>query len=298
MARYDLPVPALFATIHRYPEGEVERMNRALADDYDERALIHDTALQVLRNALPWAAKRAEQLHHGQRQRWRPREVAEGFPPWAARLQAFQWGGRGGAVAEAAETSAMFNGFADGLSDEDSAARVEAAGEIFRWGRAGPASWTVEQVDLVIAAARTGVVAKGTPWSSGWTKVAAAATHPKDLDPDAAGHPQVIWDSRVSFAVAELLPEATDPLLDRLSVVAGKTKRRTGDSPRAQRLKSAGWRFNAAPSRAWTTQLWGSRLVHAMSGILNSSDEFETERLRHRHWTAFDVAAALFVEGY
>jgi hypothetical protein len=192
----------------------------------------------------------------------------------------------------------MFEEFARALLDEDGAIRSEAAAEIFRWGQAGPRSWTVQQVDEVIAAATTGLVSPDAPWSSGWTKVAAAATHAVDLDPEVAGSPQIIWDSRVSFAVAELFSRPSDALRERLFVVAGKTRRRSSDSLRAQSLSRAGWRINATPRRAWKTQLWGSRLVHAMAGLLNSSDEFEMERAHHGHWTAFDVAAALFVEGY
>jgi hypothetical protein len=275
MARYDPPIPALFATVHRYPEGGVERLNAVLAVGYADKVLVHEMALSLLRSPLPWAAKR-----------------------WFARLQAFQWRGKDGATGGVFETSALFEAFGAGLLDQRPSVRSETAGKIFRWGRAGPRSWSVKQVDAVITTARTGVVEPETPWSSGWTKVAAAATHPLDLNGDAIGNPQIIWDSRVSFAIAELSSGPTDALRERLFVVPGKTKRRAVGRDRAQSLKAAGWRFNATPARAWATQVWGSRLVHAMSGILNSSDEFESERRHHPRWTSFDVAAALFVEGY
>ena len=298
MARYASPMPALFATIHRYPEGEVERLNASLAQEFAEKGLIHETALGLLRAALPWAEKRAQQTDPGAIQRWHPREVAADLPPWFARLQAFQWRGKDGATDGISETSVLFEEFYAGLADQRPSVRNDTAGRIFRWGGAGPQSWSVEEVDSVVEAAKTGVVRRKTPWSSGWTKVAAAATHSLDLDNEATGNPQIIWDSRVSFAIAELLALPTDPLRELLFVVPAKTKRRAVYGSRAQSLKVAGWRINATPARAWTTQLWGSRLVHAMSGILNTAEEFAGERQHHARWTAFDVASALFVEGY
>ncbi len=266
------PIPALFASIRGAP-GEIERMNELLAKRHRIDTAFYEAALTILRAAEPWAEKANRTIY----KKWAPRPTTVGSP-WAARLDAYQFGNVG-----AKATTLQFETFNQGLLDGDGEMRRAIVAQIFSWGRVSPRTlWTLDMVDAVTRVARDPLaLTSKVPWSSSWTKVAAAATHDVDLGPSTS-LTQVIWDSRVSFAIAD---------------------GRISSGQRAKRLQAKGWKFASGTwtSRAdafWRSQNNGSRLVQTMAMVLNSNDEFADERQNHGRWTSFDVALALFVEGY
>lgn len=256
-----------------------------------------DHAFALLKAARPWDVASASRTF----KKWAPRPTTRTMP-WAARLDAYQFGG-----ADAATASSRFGDFNQRLLSRDPKTRVRAAQDIFDWGRVRPKSdWSDKHVVAVVDAARNPASqarTEPTPWSSSWTKIAAAATHDSDVDRTQTPSPQVIWDSRVSFAIAEL-SNGIGPI-DKagMLVVPGRTDGRENKSGRAMTLKSEGWRFATGhwSSRSvafWRSQRAGSLVIKEMVHLLNNHEDFESERREHARWTSFDVALALFVEGY
>jgi hypothetical protein len=185
------------------------------------------------------------------------------------------------------------------------------ANEIFAWGKVRPKQFARDDIEAVRDAAIAGQVpGRPTPWSSSYTKIAAASTHRADLDPTSQVLPQVIWDSRVSYAVTRLaLPalvgkqEIFEFLKKQLLVVPGRGGNRLNNGPWTTELRQQGWSFATGSWRLrcnafWRCQIVGSQLIHAMVGKLNSLPRFASERRGSHRWTSFDVALALFVEGY
>lgn len=295
MAEPVKPIPALFASIRGAP-GEIECLNEQLAESHRVEEAFYEAALTILRAPEPWADKAAKTKF----KRWSPLPTAV-VSPWTARLAAYHFGG-----VDAGSTTLRFADFNRRLLSQDDATRLAVVAEVFSWGRVSPrTTWTLQMADDVIRAARDRSASMSkVPWSSSWTKIAAAATHDIDLDPEAAGLTQVIWDSRVSFAVAELLGASpSDVLTKRLLIVPGRTEGRGASGARANSLQARGWKaatgtWTARSNAFWRSQRDGSRLVQTMAKILNSHDEFVGEREGHGRWTSFDVALALFVEGY
>ena len=289
------PIPALFASIRDEPE-EIHRLNETLAERHRTDMVFYEASLAILRSVTPWADK-VEKTHFN---RWHPQPTSVSTP-WAARLAAYQFGGL-----DAEATKRRFADFNERVLSPSPETRQAAVAEIFRWGRVSPRSpWTTDMAEKVVIAARDEAVpAREVPWSSSWTKVAAAATFDFEFDPALTRVPQVIWDSRVSFAVAELLGSACPPLLkEHLLIVPGKTDGRTTSGARAESLKRSGWKtasgtWTTRANAFWRSQRTGSRLIQMMSKQLNTHEEFRDERVSHPRWSSFDVALALFVEGY
>ncbi|MCJ2038811.1 hypothetical protein MKK55_07560 [Methylobacterium sp. J-059] len=188
---------------------------------------------------------------------------------------------------------------------------VNLTSRVFAWGRAGSqAQIAACQVQAVFAAAlhAAGVTltqsAAEAPWSSGWTKVAAFATAHLDHDAHTAGHPQVIWDSRVANAFRRLVDAAeaqlpasmTSQFKADLRQIRGRGGERVG-------LKlTDGWAFANTLAQQWKAQRTGSRIVGELCEALNAAPERYgrmpgSTRLDGR-WTSWGVGLALFVEGY
>jgi hypothetical protein len=143
-----------------------------------------------------------------------------------------------------------------------------------------------------------------TPWSSSYTKIAAAATYQANVDPNSNILPQVIWDSRVSYAMTRLASRALahEPgvllgFKQQLLVVPGRGGNRFADGPWTMELRQQGWSFATGSWRLrskafWRSQTVGSRLIHAIAGKLNNLSQFECERRNGHRWTSFDVGLA------
>lgn len=257
----------------------------------------HDRAFALLKAARPWSVASAGRTY----KKWTPRLTTR-IGPWAARLDAYQFGGT-----DAAAASGLFQDFNRRLLSPDPAVRVRAAQEVFDWGRVRPKSdWSDKHVVAVVKAARNPQDERDVgliPWSSSWTKIAAAATHDSDLDGSQTPSPQVIWDSRVSFAVAELSKGRGSIDNGGMLVVPGRTDGREPKGARAVALRSDGWKlasghWSSRSAAFWRSQRAGSLVIKEMASLLNKHADFELERSEHPLWTSFDVALALFVEGY
>ena len=255
MALYKRPIPSLFATIHQYPPGEIERINGALEAQYHEDIIIDEAAeaiVSALGPYIPPAPSRG----------WRPRMV-QSMTPWRSRLEAYTFGD-----GDAADANNLFIGWCDRLRRANPD-YVTVAIEIFEWGHVRPREFTAEQIQSVVAASIDGNVPHGpVPWSSSFTKVAAAATHADDLDGRSVVLPQVIWDSRVSYAVARLSScalAAREQILDylkrRLLVVPGRGGNRTIGKEWQVALSQQGWSFATGSWMLRHRRFWRSQIV-------------------------------------
>lgn len=256
--------------------------------------IIKQHAIEILKAAKPWADT-TKTRHY---KKWHPKSTTY-VTPWAARLDAYQFGN-----IDRFKTLETFRSFNTNLKSESSEQRVRTVQDILDWGRVRPKTpWGSYEVDAVIEAARSEQpLSQTTPWSSSWTKVATAATIEADFTPSSMV-PQVIWDSRVSFAIAELSNDAILGNQQGLLIVQGRTEGRDPNSSRTQILKAKGWKFAQGSWKQrshafWKSQKAGSLLVQEMTSLLNEHPDFEAERKHHPRWTSFDTALALFVEGY
>jgi len=225
---------------------------------------------------------------------------------WINLLDSYSWANSDSNWAETSRTFVLFNN-----EIRNSPNNLEqVASKIFAWGRVRPRTFTEADIRSVVNAAVLGKIPNElTPWSSSWTKVAAAATHHIDLDPTAVGVPQVIWDSRVSYAVARLAQQALknqsevlDQLKNLLLIVRGRGGSRKIGLPLTDELKQQGWKFadgswKTRSKAFWRAQIVGSQVVNAMARKLNSLEKYEDQRIAGRRWTSFDVASALFMYG-
>ena len=124
------------------------------------------------------------------------------------------------------------------------------------------------------------------PWSSGWTKVAAFATAHLDHNAHTAGHPQVIWDSRVANAVRKLVDAAESQLSTSMTAQLKADLRQIhGRGGERHGLKlSGGWAFAHTLTQKWTAQRAGSRLVGELRDALNAAPEHRVCHSSARGW--------------
>ena len=255
---------------------------------------IQQYAYSILKAAKPWP----DAIKTRHYKKWRP-NATPFETPWAARLDAYQFGG-----IDRHATIKAFRNFNESLVSLDANQRVQTVRKILEWGRVRPRTpWGEYEVNAVINAARSDSPLQNlVPWSSSWTKIAAAATIDADFKPSPIV-PQVIWDSRVSFAIAELSQDSVPGNKLGLLIVQGRTEGREPSSVRTQKLKEQGWKFaqgswKQRSAAFWKSQKGGSLLIREMTFLLNNHPDFEAEREHHAKWTSFDTALALFVEGY
>jgi len=186
---------------------------------------------------------------------------------------------------------------------EDKKLAIKTAEEIFLIYGVPQRDVTAENVEAVFRAAITEDSESTVKMNSGWTQIAAFATHFLEDKPGRV--PLVAWNSRISTAIISrldfLMVEAghssTKPLFPDIGTVPGWG----GTRPRELSLE---W---PEGYRQWSTQIAASKLVTAMRDILNNSTDEQGNRLYPSMplaggdqglWTVRGIQMVLSSDGY
>jgi hypothetical protein len=179
-----------------------------------------------------------------------------------------------------------------GRSDHEAAECL--ALRVFNWG--GVTRSDPKQVFLVFRRALA-MTEDDAPMNSGWTKVAAVATHHRENEIEKVAH--VIWDSRVACSVVSRLDrifhnrQVADLRTTWLGLIPGRTS-----------TNSTGKRANFRPRCQWRTvygkwegQNAGSCFVRRVVDRLNEQGSYIGFGSGTQPWTVWSLGAALFVDG-
>ena len=219
---------------------------------------------------------------------------------WAARLDGYFWP-KPGVDAAATNTRllpaiALAQELRDTMpgswASEQEVNAVNWATDIFTWGGVPQAAVTPAMVRDVFESVAAGVQIRSAPMNSGWTKVAAFASH------GTVENEQVIWDSRVAHSLIKRLDTLLDAaghktvphltILKDIGRVPGRGGSRTAIS------YGLDWPVGY---RTWKAQFAGSALVRDIRDELNRRPPAEHGKL-DGPWTVRDVEMVLFMDGY
>lgn len=224
---------------------------------------------------------------------YRRRPIGESVTGWAARLATYFWPNPG---VKAAATSARLLPITlrGPWSPKEEADAVKWATDIFTWGGVPQAAVTPAMVRDVFESVAAGKRIRSAPMNSGWTKVAAFASHGTG-----AKNEQVIWDSRVAHSLIRrldaLLHAAGHNTVPALTIlkdigrVPGRGGSRTAVSYHLR------WPMGY---RMWSAQFAGSALVREIRDELNNRLTPAEHGKSDGPWTVRDVEMVLFMDGY
>lgn len=239
--------------------------------------------------------------------------VGEAISGWDQRLKAIFWPKPRMGYTELSHISSPLlyragligKGVDDGVewSYEDKQLAIKTANEIFLLYGVPQREVTAENIERVIRAAVEENGESSAKMNSGWTQVAAFATH--FLEAVEGRTPLVVWNSRIATSIISrldfLLVEAGCSSPESLFPNIGTVPGWGGTRPR---IFSLDW-----PSgyRQWSTQIAASKLVVNMRDILNTSTDNQGNRLYPRMplaggdrglWTVRGVQMVLSQDGY
>ncbi len=157
----------------------------------------------------------------------------------------------------------------EGWDYEDKKLAIKTANEILLLRGLPQRAVTAENVQAVFSAAINEDSNSTAKMNSGWTQIAAYATH--FLEGNSKRTPQVAWNSRVAtsiisrldFLLVEVGHSSPEALFPNIGTVPGWG----GTRPRELSLK---W---PEGYRLWSTQIAASHLVAKMRDVLNSKDD-------------------------
>lgn len=242
---------------------------------------------------------------------YRKRPIGEAVSGWDCRLSAYFWPIPGNGLRETwsaiepiIETcNSLGNKITQDQQEPWSSSEkylaIQVAKDIFKWGGVPQISSTVTASNIRMVfenAIANHVKHSSAPMNSGWTKVAAFASHN-------TSNPQVIWDSRVSLSIIYRL----DALMNKnkQDLVHFKDIGYVSGRGGFREFKKANLGIKWPDGyRKWSTQIAGSILVNEIVDILNNPqnkypkmpDLTGTNKLIN--WTTRGVEMVLFGDGY
>ena len=187
-------------------------------------------------------------------------------------------------------------------SPEQETKAIKAANDIFIWGGVKTRTHEAKDVFEVLWNAIVGeAIFRAAPMNSGWTKVAAFASEVSELQ-----HNQVIWDSRVSTAIARRLhfyfcssngsTSYEIPKEYCVRVIQGQGGTRPEFS---SILSDSGWLTGwGGRNSAWSAHFHGGVIVSQIRDILNSDLSRYGVPGDQSEWSLRDVEMVLFMDGY
>ena len=187
-------------------------------------------------------------------------------------------------------------------STEQGLKAIKAANDIFIWGGVKTRTQEAKDVLEVIWNALVGeAVFSAAPMNSGWTKVAAFSAEVGELKLN-----QVIWDSRVSTAIARrlhfhfgsshLATSYEIPEKYCVRVIQGQGGTRPEFLPV---LSESGWHTGwGSRVSAWEAHFQGGQIVGQIRDILNSDLSRYGVPDGKSEWSLRDVEMVLFMDGY
>ncbi|MBC7477480.1 MAG: hypothetical protein H7317_05210 [Pseudorhodobacter sp.] len=241
----------------------------------------------LVKALVDWMAIDTFQPHY------RRRPIGTSVTGWAARLATYFWPNPG---VKAAATSARLLPITlrGPWSPKEEADAVKWATDIFTWGGVPQAVVTPAMVRDVFESVAAGKRIRSAPMNSGWTKVAAFASHGTG-----AKNEQVIWDSRVAHSLIRrldaLLRAAGHNTVPALTILKdiGRVPGRGGS--RTAISYGLNWPVGY---RTWTAHFAGSALVREIRDELNKRRTPAEHGKSDGPWTVRDVEMVLFMDGY
>jgi hypothetical protein len=188
-------------------------------------------------------------------------------------------------------------------SYEDKQLAIKTANEIFMLYGVPQREVTAENIEAVIRAAIKEDSNSNAKMNSGWTQIAAYATH--FLEENSQRTPHVAWNSRIATSIISrldfLLVEAGCDSPDKLFPHIGTVPGWGGTRPREFSLN---W---PTGYRQWSTQIAASKLITSMRDILNNCTDKDGNHVYPRMplaggdrglWTVRGVQMVLSQDGY
>jgi hypothetical protein len=236
---------------------------------------------------------------------------------WAERLKTYRWGSSPEPFSDHHETSFILNELEIGcqelvskgyFSPTTSERLCAATTRLFKWGGVtrgkGHNPPDLTSVEAVIKTSLYCADKFNAPLDSAWTKLAAFSTASISKSFDRS--PQVIFDSRVSVSLLELIDSACANETKFLELRRLYLSRGLGYIPgrggnrlaRINTLRSHGWK---SAYGKWTAQFIASNLVSNIVTAINSTaliDQMPTQTGINSHWDTRGVEKVLFMHGY